>query len=179
MRSFIVQIDSLNQKNVELTKENKEMRNKIADVSRQNASLSEQNDDLARKVNVAARLEAKSIVVTPLNQKDKKTSSVKKVTKIKVEFVLAKNVSASVGMKDVFLRLSRPDGQLLMHSASDTFVYEDGKLNFSAHRLIEYGGEDTPGSIFYNVDMGELMEGSYDVELFCEGERIGHGSAQL
>ncbi len=179
MRSFIVQIDSLNTRNTELTKENNEMKGRLASVRRENATLQEQNATLNEKMNVAARLEAKNISVETLNYKDKQTSKIAKIAKIKVGFTLAKNVSAKVGMRNVYVRISRPDGQLLIHSKADTFRYEDSEINYSAHREVEYGGEDTSSYIVYSVDEGELMSGNYETELFADGERIGQTTSKL
>ena len=142
-------------------------------MSRERANLQEQNESLTQKVTVAARLEAKEIVVTPLNMKDRPTDRLSKIAKIRVAFTIAKNVSAEVGLRTLYLRLTRPDGQLLFHSKSDTFRFEDTDINFSASRQVEYGGEDTKTFIVYTVDMGDLMAGGYEAEIFAGGERIG------
>ncbi len=179
MRSFIVQIDSLNATNNVLRQENSEMKGRLASASRENASLQQRNESLSQKVTVAARLEAKSINVQTLNFKDRETNKLAKIAKIKVAFTITKNVSAEVGERDIFLRLTRPDGQLLFHSKSDTFRFEDSDINFSARRRVEYGGEDTPTYVIYSVDMGELTAGSYEVEIFAGGEVIGRSSFSL
>lgn len=173
MRSFISQIDSLNASNNALRAENKDIKGQLANVSRERANLQEQNESLTQKVTVAARLEAKEIVVTPLNMKDRPTDRLSKIAKIRVAFTIAKNVSAEVGLRTLYLRLTRPDGQLLFHSKSDTFRFEDTDINFSASRQVEYGGEDTKTFIVYTVDMGDLMAGGYEAEIFAGGERIG------
>ena len=173
MRSFIVQIDSLNATNNALRQQNTEMKDRLADVSREKANLQEQNESLSQKVSVAQRLEAVNVVATPLNAKGRKTSSLSKAAKIQVSFTLAKNISAEVGMRDIYLRITRPDGDVLFHSPNDTFRFEDADIKFSAKRSIEYGGEDTPASIYYDVEMGDLMAGQYDAELFADGAVIG------
>ena len=179
MRSFVVQIDSLDRKNKALTAENNEIRGQISRVAADNAILRENNESLTSKVNIASRLEAVNISVAGLNFKDREVSKAAKVAKIKTSFTLAKNVSATVGNVDVFVRITRPDGQLLLHSAQDKFRYEDSDVNFSAKRQVEYGGDDMPSYVVYDVDAGELMEGSYDVELFCRGEKIGSAKFAL
>lgn len=179
MRSFVVQIDSLNASNNALRQENSQIRGQLESVSRARADLQAQNETLNQQMTVASRLEAKDVKVTYLNDKDRETTRMARIAKIKVSFTLAKNVSAQVGMRDVYLRLTRPDGEVLMHSMNDKFTYEDRELNFSAKRQIEYGGEDTQGSIIYTVDMGELTSGKYDAELFCGGELIGRAEFSM
>lgn len=179
MRSFISQIDSLNASNNALRAENKDIKGQLANVSRERANLQEQNESLAQKVSVAARLEAKEIVATPLNMKDRETNKISKIAKIRVAFTITKNVSAEVGLRTIYLRLTRPDGQLLFHSKADTFRFENADINFSANRQVEYGGEDTKTFIVYNVDMGDLMAGSYEAELFAGGESIGKANFNI
>lgn len=173
MRSFVKQIDSLNTINVRLTQENKDMRSKVAQINRENDNLMEQNTRLNEKVEIASRLETLSVTAQGLNFKDKKTSSCGKVSKIKVSFVIAKNITAQVGMRNIYMRVMRPDGQLLMHSKDDVFSFEDSQLNYSSTRQVEYGGEEMSAYIVYNVDAGELMGGEYEIELFCETGRMG------
>lgn len=176
MVNFVHQIDSLNQTNIRLTAENKEMRSQVAQVRQSYNELQNENKSLTEQVELAARLEAKNISAIGLNFNEKKVTSASKANKLKISFTLAKNVSAQVGIRTVYLRITRPDGQLLMHSKDDTFKFEDTQINYSAMREIEYGGEDTDSYIVYKVDAGELMEGTYDIELFCIGELIGKAS---
>lgn len=173
MRSFIVQIDSLNKTNNALREENADIKGRLAEANSARADLKQQNESLNQKVATAARLEANNVVVSTLNAKGRSTSSIAKIAKIKVGFTLAKNISAEVGMRDVFLRITRPDGEVLYYSKSDTFPFEDSAIIFSAKRSVEYGGDDTQSSVVYDVAMGDLMEGDYDVEIFVGGSVAG------
>lgn len=173
MRSFIVQIDSLNRTNNALREENADIKDRLAEANSARADLKQQNESLNQKVATAARLEAKDLTASTLNAKGRSTGSIAKIAKIKVSFTLAKNISAEVGMRDVFLRITRPDGEVLYHSKNDTFPFEDSTILFSAKRQVEYGGEDTQSSIVYDVAMGDLMEGDYEAEIFVGGSVAG------
>lgn len=179
MRSFVKQIDSLNQTNIRLTDENNAMKKQVAQVKESYNALANENKELSQQVEIAARLEGTVTSIEGLNSNEKKTTTLSKIIKVKINFNIAKNVSAQVGMKKVYLRLTRPDGQLLMHSKDDLFTYENTQINFSAMREVEYGGEDTSSYIVYKVDTGELMNGSYDIELFCDGNVMAKGSWKL
>lgn len=179
MRSFIVQIDSLNQTNEQLKKENEGMRDQMARARRTEAELKEKNEALNDKVQLAARLETRNVKGEGLSSKEKSTNKYSKIAKIKVSFTILKNITSETGIRNIYVRIERPDGELLMHSKSDTFKFEDQSLNFSAMRGIEYGGEDTDTYIVYTVDSGELMAGEYRIELFTDGELIGNGKFTL
>ncbi|MCQ2215388.1 MAG: hypothetical protein MJZ31_05660 [Bacteroidales bacterium] len=179
MRSFVFQIDSLNQTNEKLKKDNEGMRKQIASARKAEAELKEQNEALTGKVQLAARLETRDVRGTGLTSKEKESNKISRITKLKVSFTILKNITSETGMRTVYLRIERPDGQLLMHSKNDTFKFEDQQLNFSAKRSIEYGGQETPAYIVYDVDSGELMNGEYGIELFTDGELIGNGKFSL
>ncbi|MCQ2201036.1 MAG: hypothetical protein MJZ27_02980 [Bacteroidales bacterium] len=179
MRSFIVQIDSLNQTNEQLKKENEGMRDQVARARRTEAELKEKNEALNDKVQLAARLETRNVKGEGLTSKEKSTNKYSRIAKIKVSFTILKNITSETGIRNVYARIERPDGELLMHSKNDTFKFEDQSLNFSAMRGIEYGGEDTDTYIVYTVDSGELMAGEYRIELFTDGELIGNGKFTL
>jgi len=176
MVSFVKQIDSLNQTNIRLTAENNEMKSEVRRVKQSYNELQNENKTLSEQVEIASRLEATGIKAEGLNYNEKKATSASKISKVKVSFTIEKNATAQVGMKKVYLRITRPDGELLMHSKSDVFKYEDSMINFSAVREVEYGGEAMDSYVVYKVDAGELMAGSYDIELFCGGEIIGKGN---
>ncbi len=179
MTSFIVQIDSLNRRNEELTQENKSMRTQVGKIQDSYKVLEKQKETLAAKVEIASKLEPANMQRTGLAANGKTTDRVNRAVKLRVCVDLLKNISAPVGEKLVYLRISRPDGALLMHSINDQFKYEDGMINFSAKRSIEYGGETTNVCIFYNVDEGELMAGEYRAEVFADGHMIGGMSFKL
>lgn len=179
MRSFVKQIDSLNQRNIALTEENQDMRSQVGRMKQSVNQLSQTNEKLNRKVEIASRLETSSVSGQGLTLRDKPTTKFSTAAKLCVNFVINKNVTATVGMKTVYLRISRPDGQLLMHSANDKFEYESAQINFSAKRTIEYGGEQMSTAIYYNVDSGELMAGEYNAEIFADGELIGQAKFSL
>ena len=179
MTNFIVQIDSLNRRNEELTQENKSMRTEVNKIQDSYKVLEKQKETLAAKVEIASQLETANLKATGLTSGDKMTDRVNRSAKIRVCFDLLKNVSATVGEKLIYIRISRPDGALLMHSINDQFKYEDRPINFSAKRSVEYGGETINVCIFYNVDEGELMSGDYQAEIFADGSLIGSTTFRL
>jgi DNA repair exonuclease SbcCD ATPase subunit len=173
MRSFVVQIDSLNARNQVLTNENKEQKKQISEIKDSYQALSKEKETLVQKVEIAARLEARGLAATGLTNKAKENNRVGRISKIRVCFTILKNQTANVGEKVTYIRIQRPDGSLLFHSPNDLFTYEGEKINYSAQRIIEYGGEDLDVCLFYNVEEGELIEGLYTVDAFIDSANVG------
>lgn len=169
LRTYIVQIDSLNQRNQVLTQENLEHRRRYTQIQSSFRELEEVKSTLEEKVTIASRLDVTNLMAEGLNPSGRKTDRSNRIAKIRVCFTVLKNVTAPVGMKDFYLRIERPDGQLLLHSLDDKFRHEDADINYSAMRSIEYGGEETDVCIFYDADAGELLSGEYIADVFADG----------
>lgn len=175
MRSYIVQIDSLNVRNQMLVTEKEEVTNALAEARKSNENLSKEKEDLNSKVQVASVLSAKSINVEPLNRRGKETDKAAKVTKIKTCFTVRENPLVPAGEKTVFLRITRPDELILATSEQDVFNYEGKQIVFSAKRDVTYENKDVDLCIFWD-NTGELINGEYNVDLFTEGHLIGSGT---
>lgn len=169
LRTYIVQIDSLNQRNQVLTQENLEHRRRYTQIQSSFRELEEVKSTLEEKVTIASRLDVTNLMAEGLNPSGRKTDRSNRIAKIRVCFTVLKNVTAPVGMKDFYLRIERPDGQLLLHALDDKFRHEDADINYSAMRSIEYGGEETDVCIFYDADAGELLSGEYIADVFADG----------
>lgn len=172
MRSYIVQIDSLNTKNQELTEENIQIKSRLDKTETERQKLQSEKEDLNSKVEMASVLSAKDIYASPLNKNSKERDRAKTIEKIKTCFTIRENPLASAGKKTIFLRIYRPDGFLMTPSAENVFESNDGTLIFSAKRDLEYENQDIEMCIFYDKTE-EFVAGDYSVELYTEGYKIG------
>lgn len=172
LKSFIMQVDSLNRKNQELMSENQEFRRQITDVQRTNEALNRTNEEISKQVEVASVILARDIYATGVNQKNKEVDRIEKMSTIRVCFTLRENAIAEAGKKEVFMRITRPDNLVLTESPDNLFAYEDEQLIYSASRMIDYMNQDVEMCIYY-LDMQDLIVGNYKVELYLEGSLIG------
>ena len=177
MRSYIVQIDSLNQANEKLHNENKKVRSQYAAATQQISSLQETAKNLSDKVTLASQLDATGFSVTAKNKRGKSTVQVKDVTSIAVSFTIVKNITAPTGEKDIFVRILKPDGEVLTKDGK-TFAYQNRKLEYSIRKIIEYTGEEQGVTVYWNVE--EFLDaGAYTVFVFADGVMIGEKSFTL
>ena len=178
MKSYIVQIDSLNTRNKILFAENTEIKKQMTQVAQSNVELTKVREELSSKVEVASVVMAKDIVVTGLNTKRKETARVERIDKLRVCFTLRENPIASAGEKVVFMRIIRPDELVVTDSPDNLFTIKDQKLIFSASRSVDYLNQDVELCIFLDNN-GDLIGGNYKVELYLEGNLIGTSSFLL
>lgn len=172
MKSYIVQIDSLNTKNKQLTAENIQVRQELQSVQKDKDELSQIKDELSTKVVLASVILAKNIIATPINSRGREKNKIDKVDKIKVCFLLRENPIAEAGKKDVFMRMSRPDQLILAESPDNFFDFEGEQLVYSAKRTVDYMNQDIEMCIYWNNN-GDFIAGHYAVDLYLEGNHIG------
>ena len=172
MVSYINQIDSLNQ----LTAQQKviiaDVTKKYNQASRQINTLTEEKRNLDKKVTLAAQLDATAIEVTPRNKRKKTAKRVKDVASLKVDFVIAKNIAATNGERTLYVNIVKPDNSILCKSPQNVFTYENRELPFSIKKYVEYNGEETPVTVYWEVEE-YLFAGEYRLDIFAEGTLIG------
>ncbi len=172
IRSYVLEIDSLNRLNQNLREENTQVKAQYAEANRQIAGLNTEKASLSEKVAIAAQLDAIGISMTMLDKKDKATKKVSKCKKLMVNFSLAKNVTAASGNKTIYVRITSPSGALLGNAGS--FEYENRNLTCTAKKNVEYGGKETPITLYWEVSQA-LETGTYGVSIFADGNMIGSG----
>jgi len=178
MRSYIVQIDSLNTHNRVLTEENIQVKKQLSSAENQNLELSKEKEILNTQVQLAKVLSAKNISIEPQNKGGKANSKSNKVTKIKVCFTIRENSVAATGTKDIYLRIIRPDEVVLPAGNGETFDFQGEQVVYSAKRQLEYENKDIDMCIFWDKN-ADLIAGSYTIILFSEGYEIGSSTFTL
>ena len=152
LRSYVVQIDSLNRLNEALTTENKEVKKRYNEATRQINTLAEEKKNLNEKVALAAQLDVTNINVQPKNKRGKETNKVKNVKKLAVSFTIVKNITDKTGETTLYVRITQPGNEVLSKSASDTFKYENRELQYSIKKYIEYTGEEQTVTVYWDVE---------------------------
>jgi hypothetical protein len=178
LRSYVMQIDSLNRINEALTTENKEVKKKYTEATRQINTLAQEKKNLDQKVTLAAQLDATNIKVEPKNKRGKVIDKVKNVKNIAITFTIVKNITAKTGERTLYVRIAKPDNEVLFKNASDTFPYENRNLNYSIKKYIEYNGEEQDVTVYWDVEE-YLPAGTYHVYIFADGSMIGQQSFSM
>ena len=170
LRSYVLQIDSLNQLNAELMDENNRVRSELEYTNQQNMALASSNMTLSEKVAIASQLNATNISLMPLNKKGKNNKYMKKARILQVAFNIARNVTAANGTREIFIRVTNPMGEVL--NGGGSFTYENRQLAYTMKRTIDYSGEETSITATWPINE-TLPGGSYNVSIFADGNMIG------
>ena len=179
LRSYVLQIDSLNQLNAELMDENNRVRSELAESNQQNMQLTSNNMTLSEKVAIASQLNAASINVIMLDKKGKEqTKNPHKIDKkgtLKVRFVLSRNATASNGMRTIYIRVINPSGEVI--NGGGTCSMEGAQVAYTAKQDVEYTGQEKLMEMF--VPKTSLIEGRYTIQVIADGHEIGSRSVEM
>jgi hypothetical protein len=178
MRGYVAQIDSLDRLNKQLIVEKAEISGRYQQATQTVTQLSAEKEKLTETVQIASKLDAGNINVRGITDKNKTTDKIKKMDQLEIQFTITKNITANPGEKIIYIRIQKPDDDVLVKNPGDVFTYENKKINYSAKRTIEYTGEETPLSIYWKIEEF-LLPGTYRVDIFADGNLIGRKSFKL
>lgn len=177
MKNYLRQIDSLNNLNKKLIDENVSYRKEISTANLRADVAEERATELQNKVQMGSVLRARDIAVVPLNARGKVVSRVKTAATLRVDFTVSSNDLAAAGNREIYVRITAPDGYLLTTEGMPTFRFRDESIGYSASREIDYQNEDVDVSIFYNGS--GFVAGDYKIELYTDGYILGTAAVAM
>ena len=187
-QGYVRQIDSLYKVNEALTQENVKIKGDLSQEKNKNQDLTKNNENLTKQVNQAALLKAYNVVVKGIRmksggKKEDETDKAKKVDKVKVCFTLSENQLTAPGTKNIYIRIARPDNQIITKGNEDvySFMFQGQKLQYSMKKEIDYQNKAMNECIYWDKadNKKEAMKGVYHVSVFCDDYEIGQGSFEL
>ncbi|MDR2472970.1 MAG: hypothetical protein LBD53_05300 [Tannerella sp.] len=178
LRTYVAQIDSLNAENERLKDKNVKVTQQYQQASSRAAQLSKEKDQLTERVQMAARFDAVNIQASLITSKGKTTKNIKKADQIMLTFIISKNITAPTGEQTVYVRLNKPDDDILTKPSSGTFEFENKQLAWSMKRTIEYDGEEQNVVLYWKIEE-YLSAGTYRADIFVGGNLIGKKSFAL
>lgn len=172
MRSYIVQIDSLNQLNHQLSAEAASARREAAESKKLNAALTQQVETLEGKVSAGSVLKARALRVEAFTTADKKTDRSSRVERLLVSLSLVENELAQRGPVRVYVCVTAPDGSLLSDGRGTTFTLDGNTLEATASREVDYQGAEVELGVYVN-NVSSYQKGVYSVEAYTEQSVLG------
>ena len=187
-QGYVRQMDSLYRVNEALQVENVAMKKDISDLKKVKEEMEKDVEQLSEKVEIAANLRAYNSKATGVRfksggDKEVETDKSQRLDQIRVCFTIGKNEIAAPGKKAVYVRIARPDKEILTRGKLDeyTFEYEGENIQYSMMETIDYENEAIDLCLYWkkNYSGQDLPPGLYHVDIFSEGVNIGHTTFTL
>lgn len=172
MRGYIVQIDSLNSLNHELTLQAAAARKEAAENKALNADLSDRVKSLSDQVAVGSVIKGRGLSLTAYNVSDRVTDRSSRTVRMLLNLTLGANELAPKGPIRVYVRVKDPDGYLLQDGTNASFQYGGETLLATASREVDYAGGDVDLSIYIN-NIPSFGKGVYTAEVYTEQSLLG------
>lgn len=176
MKSYLVQIDSLNTANQRLASELSSSRKALAQAKGENQELASKVENLASKVETGSIVKARGIEVKAYNASNKVTDRSSRVKRLAVSLSLVENELARRGAMNVYIRVKDPDGVLLLDGENGSFKLGKEKVAASAFREVDYQGKELDMIIYLN-NVEDYVKGIYTIDVYTDKSQLG--SAEL
>ena len=176
LRTYVLQVDSLQRLNQTLTTERDEARAQYAEATTQISNLNSERESLTEQVAIAAQLYATGVSISPIKKNGKQAKKTKDVVRFGVTFTITRNVTARAGNRNVYIRLMKPNQSVA--NPSGNFTYENRSIEYSATKTIEYTGEEQTITLY--VPINEFLSpGNFTAYIFVDGQMVGSGSLNM
>ena len=176
LRSYIIQVDSLNRLNENLTRENQQVKARYNEATSQISSLTSEKQNLSDQVAIASQLDATGVSLVPQNKRGKTAKKTKDIKQFVVNFTITKNITAKTGNRHIYVRVTQPNNSVV--GQRGTTKFESSSVGYSAVKVIEYTGQETRQTVYIPVSEF-LSAGTYHVYIITDGNLIGSGSLTL
>jgi hypothetical protein len=181
VKSYEERIAELESQNVTLTTANLQLAQNLDSTNAENVGLSEQ-------VKLGRVLHASNIRMMPIDirrggKKEVETGRASRVDVLRITFDIDENRIAESGRKEIFLRITGPSGSVLSNAAygSGVTTTADGQsLNYTLLKQVDLQTAQPVRNV--NVDWkqdNDYARGSYTIELYHDGFKIGEGTVVL
>lgn len=183
---FVVEVETLRGENLQLKTDKQELTVQKEALQVQYDQTSAEKKVVEEKLDVASTLNASNISIVTIDErrsgKEKEKDVAKRVDKIRLSFNVFNRVGEEGATKDVYVVITDPTGQVVSNEAlgSGRFTTrEEGERVFTKMSTLTFAaGKTTPVSIEWKPG-AKFVEGTYKVEIYNNGFKIGEGSKTL
>lgn len=178
MKSYVVQIDSLNTQNRKLAAELTSSRQALAKATDENQALNAQVENLNSKVTAGSVIKARAISAKAYNASNKATDRSSRVKRLAVSLSLVENELAKKGPMNVYIVVKDPEGNQLLDGENAKFRLDGKTVPASASREVDYQGSEVDMIIYLN-NVENYVKGIYTIDIYTAKSKLGSAELML
>ncbi len=178
MRSYIIQIDSLNTINTSLRKDIAEAKKEAKASKEKYEELRSTTDEYAKQVEKGSVIKGRGLNMVAITAANKETNRSSRVEKLKACISLIENELAPKGPKMVYIRVKGPDGILMTGEQQQIFEMDGEKMIYSAAREVDYQGSEVEVCIYFSNGQ-KFTKGVYTVDAYTNEGKLGSSDLLL
>ncbi len=184
MRGYIVQIDSLNTLNLQLTNDLDSTNSRLATTTQERDQAQNDLNAVNEQLDAASKLSAYAFSSGALKAKlggeMGETTRARNAAQLKSSFTIGSNAVAQTGSMPVYMQITGPDGKVLQKRSSNTLKTISGStVAYTDKKEINYTRQSIDVIIYYDLNGASMSKGNYKVRIYCRGHLIGSDSFTL
>ena len=166
------------------SEENTALKNTMVEKEEKIQKQVEEINTYRQKVEIAKKLKAESIRVTMIDakgrEKDEEDFKAKKISRLKISFRIADNPIADKSSREVYMRITGPEGGIMADPATGggSFQIEGRESPYTSRLSFLFDNVDAPPPFVWEKGSA-FSTGTYTVELFTEGYRLGQANFKV
>ncbi|GAB3718177.1 hypothetical protein [Spirosoma lituiforme] len=177
--SLLSQTRALEEEKESILSENTGLKYERAALTKAVDDYSLKNADLTTKVTLASAMKAINVEVMAVadNGKERRGGTYKasRIDRLKIDFTMLANPLASATGKEVYVRILDANGAVVSESGTGgVMLFEGHELGYSTRQTVPFDGADQRVDVLFRRD-APYKPGTYTVELYTEGFRMGDG----
>lgn len=181
INNYKAEIVSIKSEQEQSLSQEESLKNELQLKEEQIAQLQENQVVLEQKIEDAAYLQASKIHLLALRERSNGREAVesrfKRVDKIRIEFALVENNLVEKGMKDIYLRIIDPNGNLCTDGNS-FFQLNTTPMQYTTKTQINFTNLGENYTVDW-VDNEKFKKGVYTILLYTENSTMGRASIVL
>ncbi|SEL61839.1 hypothetical protein [Parapedobacter koreensis] len=178
---YLNEVGNLRNQNAQLTSERDELKQEVSSSSNRVAALEEENTDLTGKVRLAAALKVSGISINGVRDRSNNKQSVetkaRRIDKFQINFTIADNPLAQIGMHDVYVRVIDPNGNLRTID-NGLFEVDGDQIQYTYKTAIDFANDGADYIIEWKDTKG-FQKGTYTILLYADSTVMGQSSVVL
>lgn len=183
MKDYVHRVDSLNTLNKQLSAQIVQKDLTIDEISTERDNLQSKTEDLNKVVELGGKLQILNLVPTAIKVKRSgsfsETSRSRRADQIRACFTIVANTIAPKGNKTFYMRVISPTNSVLVGPNSKTISVDGNDVKTTISRTIDYQGSNVDLCIFHEKQVDRLKDGTYTVQIYTEGVKVGETTFAL
>jgi len=183
MKSYVMQIDSLNTLNLQLESNLQTTTTKLSTTTSERDQYKQDAESSAEQVKKGSKLQvfgfSSAGLRMKLNNTTEETNRARNTVQIRSSFTISENPIASAGKKSVYMQIVDPTGKTLQVKSSNVVQTDGGAIAYSDKKDVDYNNERVDMSIFYDLSGADAAKGNYKVKIYIDGQLAGTDSFTL
>ncbi|MFY0653986.1 MAG: chromosome segregation protein SMC [Cyclobacteriaceae bacterium] len=174
------EIKKLKLLNQELNEENTELKTEKNELAESIRDLKTDKTELEEKIQVAGRLKIEGMKIIAVSSRGKEREGEfrnRHVDNLKIQFNISENKVAPIEGKDIMVKVTAPDGNVLFDvaSGSGSFIFEGREMFYTAKQEILYDRNEQNLTFLYKKG-SDYAIGKHKIDVYTDDYKMGSGA---